>query len=184
MTSHRLATVALIGCMFACTPAETSIAAPSPVPERKPGPAIRCEPAVIEADEELTWHLTRRRACRRGPGRHSRHVGGLPRHPARRHSREHGRGGRARQLRVAGTIRRVRGQVPQGAVLILHGEDDANVPVAQAKAFYAQLKAMGADVDAECFPGAEHALPQDQASGRAMELLERALAPAGGAAQR
>lgn len=59
----------------------------------------------------------------------------------------------------------------KGRLLILHGEDDANVPVAQAKAFYAELKAIGTEVEAEFFPRAEHALPRDQASGRAMEFL-------------
>lgn len=71
----------------------------------------------------------------------------------------------------------------KGRLLILHGEDDANVPVAQAKAFYAQLKAIGADVEAEFFPAAEHALPPDLASARALEFLRRTLAPVRAAAR-
>jgi dienelactone hydrolase len=69
----------------------------------------------------------------------------------------------------------------KGRLLLLHGEDDANAPVTQAKAFYAQLQAFGADVEAEFFPGAEHLLPRDQVAGRAMEFLRAALAPAVGA---
>jgi len=65
----------------------------------------------------------------------------------------------------------------RGRLLILHGEGDRNVPVEQAKAFYGQLKALGASVDAEIFPASEHELPRDQVAARAIGFLTDALRP-------
>lgn len=58
MPSARLATLAVICCIFTCMTSEISTSAPSRVAGRKQDPTIRCEPAVIKADDELAWHLS------------------------------------------------------------------------------------------------------------------------------
>jgi dipeptidyl aminopeptidase/acylaminoacyl peptidase len=63
----------------------------------------------------------------------------------------------------------------KGRLLILHGEADPRVPFGQARAFYQDLKARGAEVEAEFLPGAEHMLPRDRVGERTMEFLSRSL---------
>lgn len=60
-------------------------------------------------------------------------------------------------------------------ILVMHGENDANAPAAQAHAFVRALQDRGAPVEAHFFPGAGHALPRDDTSLRALLFLDHAL---------
>jgi dienelactone hydrolase len=63
----------------------------------------------------------------------------------------------------------------RGAVLLLHGERDPNVPIAQARAFEAALRAAGADVEATYYSGSGHALPRAPSNRTALDFLRRRL---------
>ena len=62
-------------------------------------------------------------------------------------------------------------------VLILHGEQDANVPVDQAHEFAAALERGGAPVETRFFWDEAHALPLAEVDRTALDFLERRLAP-------
>jgi dipeptidyl aminopeptidase/acylaminoacyl peptidase len=66
---------------------------------------------------------------------------------------------------------------PGAAFLILHGENDANVPFAQARGFAQALAARGVTVETRFFPDAEHMLPRGEVQRTAVEFLKRQLAP-------
>lgn len=61
------------------------------------------------------------------------------------------------------------------AILILHGEKDSGVPVAQAKGFADALKAKGVDVVTRFFPNAGHDLPVGEVMRTAVEFLDHRL---------
>jgi len=61
------------------------------------------------------------------------------------------------------------------AILILHGEKDAGVPVAQAKGFAESLKAKGVDVVTRWFPNSGHELPVGEVMRTAVEFLDKRL---------
>jgi dipeptidyl aminopeptidase/acylaminoacyl peptidase len=61
------------------------------------------------------------------------------------------------------------------AILILHGEKDAGVPVAQAKGFAESLKAKGVDVVTRWFPNSGHELPLGEVMRTAVEFLDKRL---------
>jgi dipeptidyl aminopeptidase/acylaminoacyl peptidase len=63
----------------------------------------------------------------------------------------------------------------KGAVLLLHGENDPNVPVAQARAFEAALRAAGVAVESNVFTNAGHSLPRAEVFRIATEFLKRQL---------
>jgi dipeptidyl aminopeptidase/acylaminoacyl peptidase len=64
---------------------------------------------------------------------------------------------------------------PAAAFLILHGEEDLNVPAAQAHAFVETLKARGTQVESHFFPASEHMLPRGQVLGLALDFFARHL---------
>lgn len=68
------------------------------------------------------------------------------------------------------SIDRLRGQV-----LVMHGEDDASAPAAQAHAFYEALRSRGTAAESHFFAAAGHALPRDETARLALVFLERAL---------
>uniref|UniRef100_A0A832I433 Alpha/beta fold hydrolase n=1 Tax=Eiseniibacteriota bacterium TaxID=2212470 RepID=A0A832I433_UNCEI len=61
----------------------------------------------------------------------------------------------------------------RAAVLLLHGEEDPNVPIGQARAYAAALRAAGAAVEVRWFPGAGHALPRAEVNRTALDFLAR-----------
>ena len=61
------------------------------------------------------------------------------------------------------------------AILILHGEKDAGVPVAQARGFAESLKARGVDVASRFFPNSVHELPLGEVMRTAVEFLDKRL---------
>jgi dipeptidyl aminopeptidase/acylaminoacyl peptidase len=58
-------------------------------------------------------------------------------------------------------------------VLILHGEQDENVPVSQALALRGRLEALKKDFEIHLFPGQPHALPVSDIERYSLEFLER-----------
>jgi dipeptidyl aminopeptidase/acylaminoacyl peptidase len=61
------------------------------------------------------------------------------------------------------------------AILILHGEKDPGVPVAQARGFAESLKARGVDVASRFFPNSGHELPLGEVMRTAVEFLDKRL---------
>ncbi|HYM79998.1 MAG TPA: alpha/beta fold hydrolase [Candidatus Limnocylindria bacterium] len=61
-------------------------------------------------------------------------------------------------------------------LLVLHGEQDQNVPASQAHAFHQTLERQGGPVEARFFPNGAHQLGND-AQRVAFEFLKRTLAP-------
>jgi dipeptidyl aminopeptidase/acylaminoacyl peptidase len=61
------------------------------------------------------------------------------------------------------------------AILILHGEKDAGVPVTQARGFVESLKARGVDVDSRYFPNSGHELPLGEVMRTGVEFLDKRL---------
>jgi dipeptidyl aminopeptidase/acylaminoacyl peptidase len=64
----------------------------------------------------------------------------------------------------------------RSAVLILHGEQDENVPVDQAHEFAAALERRGAAVETRFFWNQAHALPSAEVDKTVFDFLERRLA--------
>lgn len=60
-------------------------------------------------------------------------------------------------------------------VLLLHGARDERVPVQQAEAFFAQLRARGAAVRLKIFPNATHGIPIDEQYREIYPFLEQSL---------
>lgn len=57
--------------------------------------------------------------------------------------------------------------------LILHGEDDRNIPVAQALALEDRLRAAGTPVELHVFSGVAHGIPREKLEGLVRGFLER-----------
>jgi dipeptidyl aminopeptidase/acylaminoacyl peptidase len=79
----------------------------------------------------------------------------------------------AEAIRARSPIRDVAAIV--GPVLILHGEDDANAPLAQAKALDAALTRAGKPHRLVVVPGKGHALGVDDIAGPAVPFFQEAL---------
>lgn len=69
------------------------------------------------------------------------------------------------------------GAWPKAHALILHGDQDRVVPVGQATAFAAALRAAGDSVIVQVFEGAGHRVPMAAARDAALEFLKLHLAP-------
>jgi dipeptidyl aminopeptidase/acylaminoacyl peptidase len=63
------------------------------------------------------------------------------------------------------------------ALLLLHGEKDEQVPVAQARAFAEAVRAAGAPVETRYWPNSTHLLPRAEVFRTVLDFLSRRLAP-------